>query len=117
MVSSWIVYEKKKNLTQRDVHYLLIGQGRLGKHMTRYCEYLELNFSTWVREDGLNSLKEKASQCSHALILINDDQIKNFIHKNTFLKQLILIHCSGCLSTDLAYGVHPLGSFYGLFVV
>ena len=44
-------------------------------------------------------------------MLIRDDAIEAFIREHLLNTQAHLVHCSGSLVTDLAYGVHPLMTF------
>lgn len=91
--------------------YGIVGNGRMAKHFMQYLRLLNIDFIHWYREKNINDLKKLADKCSPILILINDDAIADFIQQHAFLRKNILIHFSGNLITDLAYGVHPLFSF------
>lgn len=92
--------------------YLIIGNGRLAKHIIHYFDLLNVNYSQWYRSSStqlsafnLDNLK--------ILLLINDDEIESFICHNNLqkLQNCFLIHCSGSLATNYAIGVHPLMTF------
>jgi len=57
------------------------------------------------------SLEDVVAPCTHVLVLISDDAIAPFIGQHDFLREKVLIHCSGSLSLDEAHGVHPLMTF------
>lgn len=92
-------------------HYLLIGNGRLAKHLRHYFSLLDLPFQTWCRQQSAASLSEALKTCTHALVLIRDDAIVPFIQAHLQETQAVLVHCSGSLVTSLAIGAHPLMSF------
>ncbi|MBI5447278.1 MAG: DUF2520 domain-containing protein [Gammaproteobacteria bacterium] len=93
-------------------YYLLIGNGRVARHIQHYFSALSLPFTSWQRTHPLSELQEKAQQASHILLLINDDQIEPFIKQHlSGLSHPLLIHFSGSLHSPLAYGAHPLMTF------
>lgn len=91
--------------------YGIIGHGNMAKHMVHYLRLLNLPYQQWYREQPKNRLMALAKQCSPILVLINDDAIDAFIEQHTCLKNSLLVHFSGKLVSQLAYGVHPLFSF------
>lgn len=92
--------------------YLVVGNGRLAKHITHYLGLLNLPFSRYTRQ-SLPSFTTLIADCSHVLVLISDREIVSFIeqHKNLSSSSVLWIHCSGSLTTELAVGAHPLSSF------
>ncbi len=91
--------------------YLLIGDGRVARHFQHYFTLLQLSFVCWHRKQSVTQLEQKLHDSSHVLILISDKAIEEFIA--TYLKdtKAFLIHFSGSVITDSAYGAHPLSSF------
>jgi len=96
---------------QRITNYLIIGNGRVAKHLCNYLSLLDIGFANWHRGDALERLKELSSKASHILILISDNSIEKFIANNLKESSAIKIHFSGALNSDMAYGAHPLMSF------
>lgn len=96
--------------------YLLIGNGRVSRHFQHYFTHLGLTFSVWQRADGVEQLPAKLTHATHVLLLINDGAIEEFIAKTLdpaikLGSDIIKIHFSGSLVTNLAYGAHPLMTF------
>ncbi len=80
--------------------------------MACYLNSLGLPFSKWSRQlDTLSSLLLLSQECTHALVLISDSSIEQFIQQHDFLSKLTLVHFSGALSTKLASSAHPLFTF------
>lgn len=98
--------------SQQNPKYLIIGNGRMAKHMTYYLGSLGLSFATWSRQfNQTNTLLTLTQECSHALVLINDSAIEPFIQQHVFLEKMTLVHFSGALTTRLASSTHPLFTF------
>ena len=94
--------------------YLLIGSGRMSKHMNFYLSNkIKSNILNWSRnKNNSEDLLKKINLSTHILILISDDQIIDFLNKHkNYLKDKICIHFSGCIYTKLAFGAHPLNTF------
>lgn len=92
--------------------YLIIGDGRMARHMAFYLESLGLAYQTFARKThDFSALPELLSHTTHILILIRDDAIESFITEHLNNTTQIKVHFSGSLTTPLAYGAHPLMSF------
>ena len=88
-----------------------MGNGRLASHFSKYFKLNNIYFDTWHRSSSI-LFKDKAKQNDIILLAINDDAIDSFINQyNDILQEKVLIHFSGALSTDKAYGCHPLMTF------
>lgn len=88
--------------------YGIIGNGRMSKHMQFYFAGIGLEFKVWTREETEDQLQNLIEHSTHILILIKDSEIVPFIQKHQEkLRNKILIHFSGSLTTPLAIGVHP----------
>ncbi|NKB47180.1 MAG: DUF2520 domain-containing protein [Legionellales bacterium] len=91
-------------------HYLLIGRGRLARHLGHYFDLLALSYDQWHRQSP-TPLAEVVTNASHVLLLISDHAIDAFIADHPILQTKQLIHCSGSHLSDTAVGIHPLMSF------
>lgn len=93
-------------------HYLIIGDGRMARHMAYYFDCLGLSYQTWARRThDVSQLPDLISQSTHILILISDTEIDAFIQNHLLNKNKILVHFSGSLMTPFAHMAHPLMSF------
>jgi len=92
--------------------YLIIGNGRLARHLMRYLALLNIPYRQYTRKSP-DQFKSYISGISHVLVLISDTEIVNFVTENKpFTKpDTIWIHCSGLVTTELAESAHPLTSF------
>jgi hypothetical protein len=96
---------------------LLIGDGRLARHLTCYFVQLGWKYAAWSRR------MHAALQCpdltalvhsqTHALLAISDSAIEPFISAHPELETVVRVHFSGRLSSPVAIGAHPLFSFAG----
>jgi predicted short-subunit dehydrogenase-like oxidoreductase (DUF2520 family) len=90
--------------------YGIVGKGRLAGHWMHYFRLKNMHVVQWYR--GQTRTPEQAlSTAEVILILINDDEIEKFIKTNKWLKNKIVIHCSGSLVTKYAQGFHPHFNF------
>lgn len=91
--------------------YLIIGNGKLAKHLHYYFKLLGINYISWHRNSDIN-LDKLVKQVPKILLPISDDAIVNFITENKLnFTDKTLIHFSGSLYTQLAFGAHPLMTF------
>ncbi len=91
--------------------YLLIGNGRVARHMQQYFTFLGLSFITWQRNQSHTQLQQQINDVTHILLLISDQQIEDFIALHLHNAQALLVHFSGSLVSDKAHGAHPLMTF------
>jgi hypothetical protein len=91
--------------------YLLIGNGRVARHMAQYFHLLKFPFMTWQRNQSQTDLHELLQQATHVLLLINDNAIQDFADKNLQTHNGVHIHFSGSLVSANVYGAHPLQTF------
>jgi len=91
--------------------YLLIGNGRLARHIQRYFSLLQLPYETWHRNEPLSKLEQQLQHVSHILLLISDGAIETFAAQHLQHSDAILIHFSGSLVSDHIAGAHPLMTF------
>jgi hypothetical protein len=98
---------------------LLIGDGRLARHLRRYFQQLNLSHAIWSRrmeaEACCPALGELVQSDTRALLAISDRAIEPFIWSHPELSRAVRVHFSGRLVSSLAIGAHPLFSFAGTF--
>jgi predicted short-subunit dehydrogenase-like oxidoreductase (DUF2520 family) len=93
-------------------HYLMIGDGRIARHMACYFDFLGLQYHTWARgTHDVKQLPELIDHATHILLLISDDAIEDFINTHLLNANKMLVHFSGSLITPHAHSAHPLMSF------
>src|SRR4029453_5128811 len=96
---------------------LLIGDGRLARHLARYFGQLGLAYSTWSRrmhaEGGCAALATLVRPDTRALLAISDAAIEPFLSAHPELANVVRVHFSGRLVSPQAIGAHPLFSFAG----
>lgn len=103
-----------------DAQYLFIGRGRLSSHFQNYFAQLHIPVQVWWRELGESELERRISRATHVLCLISDSAIEPFLGEHqSLLKDKVVIHASGSVTTEWAVGAHPLmtfgaGNFYPL---
>ncbi len=91
-------------------YYLIIGRGRLARHMCRYFELKNIPFLQWSRADAPEDLIKFLNVSKLVFLAISDDTIENFITKHK-LSADNTVHFSGALSTPRALQLHPLMTF------
>jgi predicted short-subunit dehydrogenase-like oxidoreductase (DUF2520 family) len=95
--------------------YVIIGNGRMAKHMRFYFDSLDISYQTWIRsQQSEEDLADILTDATHVLLLISDDTIDSFIeHCSTLVQNTKFkwIHFSGCLNSKYAFGAHPLMTF------
>ena len=93
--------------------YLIIGNGKLAKHLLHYFSLLGVNSNHYYYKSPVKDLDQKLKTTTHVLVLIKDDAIDSFIREYLLEKCLnkIIIHCSGSLKSKYAYSAHPLMTF------
>src|ERR1700741_1957654 len=94
---------------------LLIGDGRLARHLAAYFAQLGRSHASWSRrghaEGRSGELRSLVHSGTRALLAISDGAIESFVSSHPELRDATRIHFSGQLVTPLAIGVHPLFSF------
>lgn len=92
---------------QVPVVYLVIGDGRLSRHLQRYLAGLELPYRVWTRADGPLPLEG----VTHTLLAIPDDALVDFVQAHPEVSRTTVVHFSGSVVTPLARSAHPLMTF------
>ena len=89
---------------------LLVGNGRLARHLGRYLGLEGVPYAMWHRGSS-GPFEEVRDRAERVVLLIADDSIEGFLDRYRDGECRIWIHCSGSLSTPLAEGAHPLMAF------
>lgn len=91
--------------------FLIIGAGKLAKHLNHYLRLLELTPLHWDRSQDPHLLKTKIAEATHVLLAISDSAIENFYRKNLAGLDKTVVHFSGALNIDDVIAAHPLMTF------
>ena len=98
---------------------VLIGDGRLARHLRRYFDELNLNHAIWSRRleaaKCCPALEVLVQSDTRALLAISDRAVEPFIRSHPELRKAVRVHFSGRLASSLAIGAHPMFSFAGTF--
>lgn len=105
-----------------DIHYAILGDGRLALHMHHYLGLLGQACSGWARNpkspfnshsvgDRAERLRRTIEPASHVLLLVRDDAIAPLVRQYPVLHSRLLVHCAGALSLPGIAGAHPLMTF------
>ena len=87
--------------------YLIIGDGKLAKHLAKYFQLSDIPFNQWKRKDK-SKLENLSRNSEKILLAISDDSIIPVAKK---FSGFLVIHFSGVLSTKFAESAHPLFTF------
>ncbi len=90
---------------------LLIGSGRLFRHLQFYFQKKDIHFTTWNRSQDFKLLYNLVSEASHILLAISDSALESFINQHLKDKSKTRVHFSGALNIPGAFSAHPLMSF------
>lgn len=90
---------------------LLIGDGKLARHLALYFTQLGLSFGQWSRRAG-GPLGEALAGVTHALTAVSDGAIEAVARDCAeAAPKARRVHFSGSLATPIAWSAHPLMSF------
>jgi predicted short-subunit dehydrogenase-like oxidoreductase (DUF2520 family) len=106
------------------IHYAIVGDGRLARHMRHYFHLLGQPCSGWARNpaspcnshhdpDAAQRLRRTLAPAGHVLLLVSDDALAPLLRRYPWLHGHTLVHCAGALSLPGVAGVHPLMTFAG----
>ncbi|HPI39472.1 MAG TPA: DUF2520 domain-containing protein [Pseudobdellovibrionaceae bacterium] len=99
---------------------IIIGSGRLARHLNHYFNLLDISHHWWNRRtstlENLDFLLNEASnQESQVYLAISDSAIYPFFEKHLKGKKIQAVHFSGLLSFPEIPSAHPLMSFGNTF--
>ncbi len=90
---------------------LLIGSGRVARHLSHYLSLLNIHFETWDRAQDPHAISRKVSEASHVLLAISDSAIESFYGKHLAGLDKIVVHFSGAHHFEDMIAAHPLMTF------
>lgn len=103
---------KAANAERSGSKYLIIGDGRLARHLQAYFRFEALPYLNWSRKsEQSKNLETLAEQATHILLAISDSAIEPFLQSHRYLQEKTCVHFSGALVTPLAASAHPLMTF------
>lgn len=102
---------KSPRSSQSRARYLVIGDGRLARHLCHYLKLENLPFDQWSRKQAPLFLQSAAGRATHILLAISDGAIEPFLKANSFLLNCTCVHFSGALVSPLIPSAHPLMTF------
>lgn len=91
--------------------YLIIGSGRVARHLSHYLHLLNLNFESWDRHQDPHALSRKIASATHVLLAISDHAIEGFYRQHLAGHEKIFVHFSGAIHFDDVICAHPLMTF------
>lgn len=91
------------------MHYGLVGDGRVARHLAHYFDLSGISWTGWARNTDDVSVAEKLQSCDIILLAVADGAIDGLAAM--FDDTRPLVHFSGCATHDRAVGLHPLASF------
>ncbi|MCL2474489.1 MAG: DUF2520 domain-containing protein, partial [Alphaproteobacteria bacterium] len=103
--------------TDKTPSYLIIGNGRVAKHLHSYFDLMKVPFLSWNRRENsesqllsmLEAMKEAASPI--VLLPIKDSAIQEFFDKHISRFNYTAYHFSGASVIKNVLSAHPLMTF------
>lgn len=90
---------------------MLIGSGRLSRHLQFYFQSLKLIFDHWDRQKPLETLHRALERRPTVLLAISDQALQPFFETHLKQRDLVVVHFSGALHLAGLIACHPLMSF------
>ncbi|MFN8790172.1 MAG: DUF2520 domain-containing protein [Bdellovibrionales bacterium] len=102
----------KKNVQDSSSRsYLLIGSGRLSRHLQFYFHTIGLHFDHWDRQKSVETLDRALEKRPTVLLAISDQALQPFFDTHLKKRDLVVVHFSGALHLPGLIACHPLMSF------
>ena len=92
--------------------YLLIGSGRVARHLGHYFNLLNISHETWDRSQDPVAIRGKIAKVSHVLLAISDSAIEGFYRQHLAGLEKTVVHFSGALDISGLICAHPLMTFH-----
>ncbi|PWU21732.1 MAG: hypothetical protein C5B49_02150 [Bdellovibrio sp.] len=94
-------------------HLLVVGNGRVARHLCEYFKRMRMSFETWNRrENSVGDLRDSLSRAGRVLVLLSDTVLEDFFHQyHGLAPEAMWIHCSGALEISGMESFHPLMTF------
>lgn len=100
-----------KTATSASFNYLIIGSGRVARHLLHYFDLLQLPHSNWDRSQDPHALQPKLATATHVLLAISDQALPGFYRQHVAGHDAIAVHFSGALHLEGLFSAHPLMTF------
>lgn len=91
--------------------YLLIGSGRVARHLSHYFHLLNIRHQSWDRSQDPHLLKPKVLASSHVLLAISDSALQGFYRQHLAGLEKTVVHFSGAHNFEDMIAAHPLMTF------
>ena len=99
-------------MRQVPASYLILGDGRVARHLRHYFDLEAIPYIHWNRQShSQEQLKIWAETSSHILLAISDSALEGFLRQNQYLLAKVCVHFSGALSLAEIPSAHPLMTF------
>ncbi len=97
----------------KKLNYLIVGRGRLARHLGFYFTTKGISHTFWDRSQSQSELKKSINGCDAILLAISDSSLSEFLQMHADLLQTPkwVVHFSGAMVLEGAWGAHPLMSF------
>jgi len=95
----------------KNVSLLLIGSGRLARHLQHYFHLEGIAFSQWDRHQDPHLLRTRITAASHVLLAITDSALEGFYQKHLAGLDKKVVHFSGASNIENVPCAHPLMTF------
>jgi len=97
--------------SQEGRQYLLIGSGRVARHLSHYFNLLEISYKSWDRSQDPQALQPLIASSTHILLAISDGAIEPFYRRYLDGLNKTVIHFSGAHHYTDIMCAHPLMTF------
>lgn len=101
----------KATNTTSSFTYLLIGSGRVARHLAHYFNLLNLPLLSWDRSQDPHALARKVAQATHVLLAISDSALEGFFRQHLAGHDKVFVQFSGAHHFDGMISAHPLMTF------
>lgn len=101
----------KATNTLSPISYLLIGSGRVARHLGHYLNLLNISFESWDRSQDPHALARKVSAASHVLLAISDSALQGFYRQHLAGHEKVVVQFSGAHHFEGMISAHPLMTF------
>jgi predicted short-subunit dehydrogenase-like oxidoreductase (DUF2520 family) len=91
--------------------YLLIGSGRVARHLAHYFQLSNITYESWDRSQDPHALARKVSKATHVLVAISDSALEGFFRQHVAGHDVTAVHFSGALNIEGMIAAHPLMTF------
>jgi predicted short-subunit dehydrogenase-like oxidoreductase (DUF2520 family) len=99
-------------MRQVPASYLILGDGRVARHLRRYFDLEAISYIHWNRKSHSHEqLRSWAETSTHILLAISDSALEEFLRERRFLLSKVCVHFSGAVSLAEIPSAHPLMTF------